>query len=381
MAIFQTFIAALMAFTGLSVHGATTRKYYDDNLGDQELKQFIGACLQVLMISSFMVFLIILIFIKQFSEWFDLQPIWILWAVVVSGSSFIVNICLGQWQARKMAKKYGALQISQSLINMVLSLVLVVCLRQGVEGRIEAQIWTSAIFSLVALVVLYKQNLLGFFTWRPVYIKEALAFGVPLIPHVAGMFLLNSIDRFVIDSELGRDQTGIYMVALQISLVMALVFDSINKAYVPWLFERLKRNIPSEKRQIVRYTYLYFVVALFMAALAFSIGPFLITILAGNRYSYASEVIGWLALGQAFTGMYSMVTNYIFYSKRTALLSLTTFFSGLINVILLLTLIKFFGLKGAAIAFSIAMLIRFLLTWYVAQLRHPMPWLDFRSSV
>ena len=83
-------------------------------------------------------------------------------------------------------------------------------------------------------------------------------------------------------------------------------------------------------------------------------------------------------MGQAFMGMYLVMTGYIFYSKRTGLLSLTTITSGLINVALLVVLVRLLGLKGAAIAFSISMGIRFLLTWWVAQRRHPMPWFNFK---
>ena len=80
-------------------------------------------------------------------------------------------------------------------------------------------------------------------------------------------------------------------------------------------------------------------------------------------------------LGQVFNGMYLMVTNYIFFSKRTGLLSIATMFSGVVNLVLLLILIRQFGLEGAAYAFCISMGLRFLLTWFVAQKRHPMPWL------
>jgi O-antigen/teichoic acid export membrane protein len=72
-----------------------------------------------------------------------------------------------------------------------------------------------------------------------------------------------------------------------------------------------------------------------------------------------------------------MVTNYVLYSKRTGLLSLATITAGLINVLLLMMLVPLFGLKGAAMSFSISMAVRFLLTWWVAQHCHPMPWFNF----
>jgi len=280
--------------------------------------------------------------------------------------------------ARELTRRYGALQISQSALNMLLSLLLVVLFLQGAAGRIWAQVWATGIAAVLALTFLKRDGLLSFLVWKPAYLWEALKFGVPLIPHIGGVFLLASADRFVIKAEFGLAEAGIYMVAVQLSSAMGLVFDAINKAYVPWLFEHLKRDIFAEKCRIVRYTYVWFALILLGAALAFAFGPWLVTLVAGQAYAQAGEVIGWLALGQAFGGMYLMVTNYAFYSKRTGMLSLATITSGVINVILLVVLIRLLGLKGAAIAFSISMAIRFLLTWWVAQQCHPMPWFNLK---
>ena len=321
-----------------------------------------------------------LIYRHSLSSWFALEPKWFLLGVVASSATFITAMRMSQWQMRQQAKKYGIFQVSQSLINMLLSLLLVVYFLEGEAGRIWVLLIMPLAYAVVALFLLYKDDLLGF-AWRPRYLREILAFGVPLIPHSAGLFLLSSIDRFVINAQLGLAQVGIYMVAVQLVSVMALVFDAINNAYVPWLFERLKRNQVEEKKEIVRWTYGYCIALLVFVAIAFLFGPSLLILIAGEKYSAASDVIGWLALGQAFNGMYLMVTNYVFFSKRTGFLSLATITSGLINIGLLMIFISFMGLEGAAIAFSISMALKFILTWFVAHLCHPMPWFDFRYSV
>jgi len=378
VAMFQTLLGALMAFIGLSLHGAAGRKFYDGNLGEKDLREFIGSCLQILAITTAITIAVLFILQNQFSQWLGLDQRWILLAAAVTTGNVISQIRLGQWQVRKKAKSYGALQVSKSLLNVVLSLALVVLFLQGSDGRIVAQGVAVVIFALLALWLLKRDNLLTFIVWRPDYIKEALKFGVPLIPHVGGMFLLTTVDRFVINSELGLAQAGIYMVAVQFGMALSLVFDAINKAYVPWLFERLKRDSDSEKRQIVRYTYAWYVLILAGAGLSFIVGPWLIVFVAGDQYSQAGDVIGWLVLGQVFNGMYLMVTNYIFYSKRTGLLSAASLFSGLVNLGLLAVLVKQLGVVGAAYAFAISMGLRLLLTWFVAQKRHPMPWFNFR---
>jgi len=379
LAMFQTLLGVLAAFVGLSMYGAAGRKFYEGDLGKEDLAEFIGACLQILVITSLISLLVLLAFSGQFSDWLGLDKQWIILAVLVSAATVIIQLRLGQWQVRKQAFKYGVLQVSQSLINVLLSLAFVVVLLDGAGGRISAQVWAAVIFAFVSLWLLKRGNLLSFLSWRPDYIREALSFGVPLIPHVGGMFLLASVDRFVINSELGLGQTGIYMVAAQFAATLALIFDAINKAYVPWLFERLKRSQEDEKLKIVRFTYGWYALILCGAALAFIVGPWLITFVAGEEYARAGDVVGWLALGQVFGGMYLMVTNYIFFSKRTGLLSLVTVASGLINVGLLLVFIDRFGLEGAAYAFCVAMGIRFLLTWVVAQRRYAMPWFGSRN--
>jgi O-antigen/teichoic acid export membrane protein len=377
VAMFQTLLGALTAFIGLSLHGAAGRKFYDGNLAENDLKEFIGSCLQILCITTLITFSVLLVFNNEFSQWLGLDPKWVLLAALATAATVVVQIRFVQWQVRKKVKSYGTLQVFRSIFDGGLSVLLVVVFALGSDGRIGAQIITAGSLALLSLWLLRRDKLIRFFVWRPDFISEILRFGVPLIPHVGGMFLLTTVDRFVINSELGLAEAGIYMVAVQFGMALSLLFDAINKAYVPWLFERLKRDSDDEKRQIVRYTYTWYCFILSGAGLAFIVGPWLIGAVAGEKYAKAGDVIGWLVLGQVFNGMYLMITNYIFFSKRTGLLSLVSIFSGLVNFFLLIMLVRQLGIEGAAYAFCLAMALRFLLSWYVAQRRHPMPWFTF----
>lgn len=380
IAMFQTLLGALGAFVGLNVVGAAVRKYYDGPDASAQLRDFIAACLQILLASTVVVFTVLWVFRDVLSGWLGIDTRWILWSVGVSAMSMVIQLRLGQWQIRQQPLRYALFHVSWSLVNVALSLLLVVVLGAGAAGRIEAQIVAASAVTVAAIVLLRRDGLLALWTWQPSYLKEALHFGVPLVPHVAGIFLIASVDRFVINGELGIAAAGVYMVAVQLASALGLVFDAINKAYVPWLFERLRRDDAHEKRQIVRNTYVWYAVILAGAALAFVVGPWIVTLVAGPRYAAAGQVIGWLALGQGFGGMYLMVTNYVFYSKRTGLLSLATTACGLLNVALLIVLTRAMGLQGAAIGFAASMGLRFLLTWWVAQKRHPMPWLRLRPA-
>lgn len=380
VAVFQALVGALAAFTGLSVAGAASRKYFDARVDAGELAAFIGTCLLIVAGSTVLTLLVLAPFLGPLSVWSGLPSSWLAWAVLVSAAGALVNLCLGQWQVREQAARYGALQVGIAVGLALLTLVLVVGLAQGAQGRIQAQVATMLGGAAVALFALRGA---GTFTlaWRRSHLREALAFGVPLIPHVAGIFLLVSADRLVVQDALGLEAAGVYMVAAQLVLLLAILSDAFNKAYVPWLYERLKRNVADDKAVIVRGTYLYFATALAAAGALTLLAPWLLPWLAGDGYGAAVGLVGWLALGQAFNGMYLMVTNYVFFSKQTGWLSMVTIGSGLLNVALAIVLVRALGLRGAAIAFAATMVLRFLLTWAVAQKLQPMPWFSAATTV
>lgn len=378
VAMFQALVAGLGAVVGFGVVGAIARKYYDADSSPHQLRDFIGTCIQITLASGLLALAGVVLFRGHIGEWLGLDLRWAALAVSIATATVLVQIRLSQWQVKGEAVRYAVLQTGQSGLALVLSLVAVVALAMGAEGRILAIALAICISSLVAVWLLNRDGLLRIRFWNASHTKEALAFGLPLMPHTLGGFLLFSVDRFVINANLGLSDAGVYAVASQLIGVMSMVFGAVNNAYVPWLFQRLKDDVPAEKRQIVRYTYIWFGLIILAVACVFLVGPPLVVLIAGEKFAGAGSVIGWLALSQAFIGMYLMVTNYIFYSKRTVYLSFTTLMSGLINMVLLPFMVVSYGLKGAAGAACIANGLQFLVTWWLAARLHPMPWFGVR---
>ncbi len=373
VAMFQTLLAALVAVVGLNTVGAANRRFYDDDLDTAALAAYNGACLLILLASTILVALVFGLAREWLSEWLGISPGWVLLAVGVAAAHYVVRLRLGQWQVRQLPVHFGAFQISLSALNIGLSLVLVVGLSYGAAGRVAGMSLAPVVMAVLALALLARRRLISV-TWRSEDIRGALRFGVPLIPHVGGAFLLTMADRLVINRELGLESAGIYMVAVQLAMGLSIALEAVNKAYVPWLYERLKRDDPVQKRNIVLGSYAYFGLLLGLAALSFVLGPLVLELLAGERYARAGDVIGWLVLGQAFRGMYLTVTAYIFYRRKTERLSLITIASGGVNLLLLLFMVKRFGLEGAAVSFAISALLLFLFTWWLAARTSPMPW-------
>ena len=115
------------------------------------------------------------------------------------------------------------------------------------KGRVQGLVITNIIFSSICVYIIIKNN------WirkglNIICIKQALNFGIPLIPHALGQWAISATDRLLITNLINVESTGIYVVGAQIGMIIGIIQEAFNKAWTPWLFERLKKNEQKQKR-------------------------------------------------------------------------------------------------------------------------------------
>ncbi|QDQ25726.1 oligosaccharide flippase family protein [Chitinimonas arctica] len=370
---FTLTVTALGAFTGLSVHGAIGVRYFEQE--NFNLPTYVASCLVILLISTTVVLIAVMVLMPILEDFAKIPRLWILIAVLVSGAQFVVQTQLALWQAARKPIRYGAMKFAQTAMDAAFSLVLIFALGLTWEGRLIGISMASVLLMLVALFCLRHGAWIKF-PYNRTYALDAMRFGVPLIPHVIGGMLIVMVDRVMISNMLGVASAGIYMVAMQVGMVLGLLIDSFNRAFAPWLLESLKSQDAERDRQIVRFTYLYFIIVVVAALLIGAIAPILLSWLVGAEYQSAASSVVYITLGFAFSGMYLMVTNYVFFAGKTAGLAIITCAAGMFNIMANFYLLKVNGIVGAAQAFMLSQLAIFICTWWLAQRSRGMPWME-----
>jgi O-antigen/teichoic acid export membrane protein len=373
VAMFAVTVQFLSPFTGLSVQGAVGMRYFQQDRLD--FPAYVFTCLVILAVSAGSLVLITMFSPSLLVEQTGLARQWLLLAVVTSGAYFVVQIQLTIWQSSKQSLSFALMRVSQAVLDLGFSLLFILALSLGWEGRALGSAAAIIIAMAIAIQALWRG---GWITprFRRRYAINALRFGVPLIPHAVGGMLIATVDRFLITNILGVGETGIYLVAVQIGLSVNLITDAINRAASPWLIEGLeKQNVPRD-RLIVRVTYLYFIAVLAAACFLGLVAPALLDILAGERFRAAGSLVLFIVLGQAFNGMYQVLSNYIFWAGLTAKLAWITLSSGLLNILVSYVLLSRYGLVGAAEAFMIAQFLLLIGAWWLAHRSRPMPWIQ-----
>lgn len=375
VSMFALLVSIFSVFTGLSVHGAINRVFFEKNIN---FKEYTFNCIVILTISTVATLVISIVFLDFISKISSVPKNWITIAIFISFIQFLILSTLSIYQARMFAKQYALLQFSQALLNAIFSITLVVIAGLGWEGRVLGQLISVFLLGLICLFILKNWT-----EWRfnRNYIKHALNFGIPLIPHTLGGMFVVFTDRFMITNMLGVRETGIYTVGLQIGSIVTLLADSFNKAYAPWLYEKLSQNDEKIKLKIVMFTYAYFFTILIFAVLLGFLSPLFLPLLVGNSFVESSGIILWIALGGALSGMYYMVVNYIFYVYKTHILTFITLMSGVLNIPATYFLVKYFNITGAAYSYALILFFQFLLTFALSVKVYKMPWFKFKAML
>jgi len=371
IAMFFVFTSILGIVMTLETNTAISVNYF--KISREKLQVYIFNILLIISIATSFTIIVIMLFHTTISELLAIPTEWLFIGIIVTLLQFITTINLLLWQSEQNPIPLGIYQISQTIVNLLLSLLLIIGFEMGWEGRLIAISIASIIFGMLSLVFLYKRSYLKFKFSRE-SIEDALKFGIPLLPHALSVWIRTGVDRIFITIFVSASATGLYTVAFQIASVISILTKAFNKAYSPYLFKKLSEITQNDKKRIVQYTYLYFIALLLIAVGLTLISPLLIKIFLGEAFQEVWRYIPWIAFSFAFYGMYLMIVNYILFTKKTAQLSYVTLSVSLLHIIVSYLLISYNGILGAAQATMLTSFTVFIAVWWLSQKLYPMPW-------
>lgn len=217
----------------------------------------------------------------------------------------------------------GIMTISGTL----LSLVMVILMGNKLSGRIYGFYIPHIIigfFIFVFIAFIGKKIKIE-------YWKYAVVICIPLVPHVLSLNLLSSSDTLIITRICGAEYTAIYSIAYSAYHIVTILFDSMNKAWAPWLLESLHREKYSEIKKISKIYIGVFEVLIIGVLILI---PEIILLLGGRQYSDAIYCLPPLVTSCVFQFIYTMYVNIEFYKKKTIGVSIATMIATVVNIIL-----------------------------------------------
>ncbi|MCU4679188.1 oligosaccharide flippase family protein [Enterococcus faecium] len=357
---FTSFVSIFSLVVGLSLNSCVNNASFDYR---DEIKEFLSSVL-FLATSSFLIFVFLgnIMFLFRNSI-FDMNPLVFNLMLSQSFSTFLVAYVQAYFTIHFEHFKYLALSLISTTLNVGISVLLMQTLLQSNKylGRaLGGALGLGIIAVILYMIIMFKgKKLIDISYW-----KYALKISLPLIPHTLSNVMLAQFGRIMINSSLGASQAGIYSYISNIGIILNVVWQSTNNAWVPWFYGEMNKKKYTNIKKVSNYYLLAFTV-LSIVVMVGSVD--LARIMAPEEYYSGLSLVIPISLGYFFQFLYSLPVNVEFYEKKTTYIALGTVASAIVNIGLNIVFIPKLGVIAAGYTTVVTYFLLFLFHYFMAK--------------
>jgi len=363
----------LTAVVSVKLNAAMFRWYWDKNYIDKRKSIFFSSLIFFLITSLLLLFPLfffskdISILLFETSKYSHL----IVLMLISTALQVAIQLILHIMQLQEKAIFYSVTSIVKLVIALVLTIVFITYFERGVKGIYEALIISQIFFLIVALKYILSNIE---FKIEIEIIGDMLKYSYPLMfAEISGIILTVS-DRYILNFMTTTSDVGLYSLAYRLSnTIRVLIYSSVMMAVTPIIYKYIDK--PNNGRFYSKImTYLAFSVMVFV--LFFSLfSKEIIELVAQNRdYWTASTLVPVISFA-IFLGILKDISlNGLSISKKTGVIAIVVLIVSVINIVLNILLIPYWGTMGAAGATLIARIISFVIFYNIAQKHYPIPY-------
>jgi O-antigen/teichoic acid export membrane protein len=247
------------------------------------------------------------------------------------------------------ARLYFTYTIAQVLVTIPITVALVVGTDLGASAILLGSFGTGVFFLAGRLWVERKRLALRF---EMPLLRRMLRFGLPTMPAELTLYSLSFLDRIIIVRLAGLAEAGLYALAVKFANGMQVLVRGFHLAWPP-----LAYSITDDDEARRSYA---LIVSWFVAVISFAVvglwllAPWLVRLLADERFYEAQEAVGPLAAGTALYALYLVLVVILGRTGRTELSFPATATAVIVNVGLNLVLVPEHGIIGAGVALVVS---------------------------
>lgn len=356
-----------MQFAAFGI-GAALTKYiaqYHDN--QQRIKDFVSSGIAGSLVSGTVIGVLLFLFSGIISvQLFHIPEMNLLLKITAFCFPFIAmqKAVIGTLNGLRKMKLFAVVNIAQNMSVFIISIILVIIFDLGVIGAVIGFVAPTILigFMSLATTIQYYHKTPKKFTSS---LRQLSYFGFYIVLGTSISFINTEIDTLMIGYYLGEVEVGYYAVAIIFSQGIILLPHSIQRVTTPAISRYYGENQLNEIKNLVKNTMLktfLFVILISLPLVIF--GSFLIRLLFTEEYMPAyipllilligySIYSPWVSVGTVFSSIDKV--NIVF--KINAL-------CAIINTMLNFIFIPIFGIEGAAIATSLALIFTCLINIY-----------------
>ena len=280
LSVFQVFISVSQAVAGMGLSNNITRNFFKVN--KERISIIISNLFIILLATSALLLMAIIIINLFIDSLFDISTKWLFLLPVFSLMNMVNEFNIIIYRNEKKPLLYGIFEISKSIVNISISMLLMIYLHYGWESRILGMVVASTLFGIISLIRVKNSGYVQVkISWLE--IKGILKVSLPFIPHGIGGIVMTMSDRIFVNQMVGSYDVGLYTVGYQFGMIINIVLVAFNRTWAPWMYESLSSFNDELKRKVVKYTYYYGLLVAFLVIVISTLSRFVLPIMTGEK--------------------------------------------------------------------------------------------------
>ena len=353
---FLTWQSLLVVMVSLNLY-STVNVAYMDFSEEKDFQKYISTISIFSILVPLCCSIVILFKTSAFMRIFNMTKVQLYMLLIIITFSSLLNIFQAEQRMEYKYKVASAITLISAIGSTGISVIFALTFEEKLTGILLGNIIFTIIINVFILIYYCKRCLC--FLYK--YIKYALPLAIPLIPHILSSNLMSSADRIMITKYCGVEKVGLYSLVSNISLIVIMFLSSINQAWVPWLYERLKNNDVNKIRKVANYSYILIGIIGILLCL---VSPEVVWIMGGDKFKEAVYLMPPIIMGCIINFLYTLYVNIEFYNRKTINISLATIIAAIVNVVLNYIGIRSWGYVMAAYTTLFSNFILFALHYY-----------------
>ena len=357
--VFISFESIIFMFSGLTLHASIKNAKYDKK---DDYDSYIKNCVYVDFFNSIIIAVVANIVCLLWSQKIDLNFSEINLLTLAGFCGAVTSIYSSKLVMEYKAGGYAIVSFISVIGGVSLSLLLIFTIFSFDHylGRIVGLVCGEL---LATSYVLWNIFHTGFAPIKISYWKYGIKISLPIIPHGLSQVVLNSANRVIIKYLTNAAKAGIFSFTYTVSLVPQILFQSIANVWEPWFFEQM--NINNDK-QIRHKSNIFCLLISIVYIMMACITPEVVKIMATEEYYEAIDISIIVLIGCYFATLYNIPCEVEYYYKKTKHIATSTFVCAVVNIVLNLVLMGYYGYKVAAYVTLFAYFLYFLCHMFMA---------------
>lgn len=285
------------------------------------------------------------------------------WWIYLMSFSMFIQLYFQQFALS--LEKTTLYSISGVVLTVLMAVLAIILLPiNGLSGYLLSIVLANIGSALFLLVSCRFHRYVSIHSIDIEYLKRLLKYGIPLIPNSVMWWLMNGLNRPLMEVQLGLSAIGIYSVAYKFPTVLSMVFQVISHSMSITVVDEFgKADFNAFYNRILRILTMS---VLFVGAILCVCSKWLIDVFADADFYPAWQYMPLLTLAVIFQCMGSFIGNIFMAEKKSKYFFYSSLWGAGTSIAFTLLFIRLWGLLGVCIAMGCSFLVMFVIRVYYA---------------